>query len=124
MEPLGTFLGFILLGILLCAAISLIAIISSLIAQFLIHSVINIFDFLNCCLPYCFDKICFVCNKIVSEVKKCIFRLLNINNRTVVIPERMITKEFKKCNSYIIVINPNNNIQIGNLYDKTKIVPD
>jgi len=123
MEPLGTFLGFILIGILLCATISLIAIISSLIAQFLIYSVINILDFLNCCLPYCLDKICFVCNKIVSAVKKCIFRLLNIN-RKVVIPERIIIKELKKCNSYIIVINPDNNIQIGNLYDKTKIVPD
>ena len=47
-----------------------------------------------------------------------------MNNRTVMVPEKKVKIEPVFCNSYIIVINPNNNIQISNSFDKTKIAPD
>lgn len=124
MDPFGFFFNLFILLILICLFIFLVIIISSLLAQCIIHSTIGILNCLNNFIPCCINNMCLVLNRIHISLKNCVTRLFNMNNRTVVVPEKKVKIEPVFCNSYIIVINPNNNIQIVNLYDKTKIVPD
>jgi hypothetical protein len=124
MEPLGFFFNLFLLLILICLFIFLVIIISSLLAQCILRSTIGILNCLNNFIPCCINNICLILNRIHNSLKNCVTRLFNINNRTVVVPEKKVEIEPVFCNSYIIIINPDNNIQIANTYGKTKIVPD
>ena len=124
MDPLWFFFNLFIIFILICLFIFLVIIISSLLAQCIIHSTIWILNCLNIFIPCCINNMCLVLNRIHISLKNCVTRLFNMNNRTVVVPEKKVKIEPVFCNSYIIVINPNNNIQIASTFDKTKIVTD